>query len=676
MKKIISAITALFITAAITSAANAGTWKNYLAYSEITDVQQAGNTIFVLASNGLYSYNTADNSITTFDKTNGLSDCGISMIAWCGAAKRLVAVYENGNIDIISRTGETTNLPDYYNYSSISDKTVYGIDIIGGHAYLSTGFGIVNINVADAEITETYNLGFRINYVYADDTHIYAASSTNGTYSAPLTANLIDPASWTYHSAYSPRTKTIDPELLSLAKELKPGGPKHNYFNFMTFQHNRLYTGGGYFCSGTVSATRPGTVQVLDGDEWHICQEQLNSITGYRYTDINCVAADPSDPNHIFAGGKCGLYEFNDWTLTRYFNKDNSPLRGAMDPPGTDGRELGNDYVLINGMIFDDKGSLWFFNCQTLTNSMFEYTKEGEFIAHNKDEFIYNGISIQAATSLMFDSRGLLWFVNSNYSDRSFFCYQPSTDSARRFTPQYNQNGTEITLPTGIRCIAEDLDGNMWIGTSIGPLMLEASEITSDNPTFTQIIVPRNDGTNLGDYLLTNIYITSMAIDGAGRKWFGTQGNGVYLISEDNMEQVEHFTSANTPLLSDNIESIAINGATGEVFFGTDKGLCSYMSDATTPSTEMTKDNVYAYPNPVRPDYTGPITVVGLTLDADVKITTANGTLVAEGRSQGGTFTWDGCDTEGRRVASGVYMVQTATSSGDKGTVCKIAIVR
>lgn len=89
----------------------------------------------------------------------------------------------------------------------------------------------------------------------------------------------------------------------------------------------------------------------------------------------------------------------------------------------------------------------------------------------------------------------------------------------------------------------------------------------------------------------------------------------------------------------------------------------------------MTKDNVYAYPNPVRPDYTGPITVTGLTYDADVKITTANGSLVAEGRSQGGTFIWDGCDRSGRRAASGVYMVQTATSAGKKGTVCKIAIV-
>ena len=112
------------------------------------------------------------------------------------------------------------------------------------------------------------------------------------------------------------------------------------------------------------------------------------------------------------------------------------------------------------------------------------------------------------------------------------------------------------------------------------------------------------------------------------------------------------------------------------MFFGTDMGLCSYMSDATTPNGEMTKDNVYAYPNPVKPGYTGLITVTGLSFDADVKIVTSNGVLVAEGRSTGGTFTWDGCDLDGRPVASGMYMVMTATSAGDKGTVCKIAIVR
>ena len=181
---------------------------------------------------------------------------------------------------------------------------------------------------------------------------------------------------------------------------------------------------------------------------------------------------------------------------------------------------------------------------------------------------------------------------------------------------------------------------------------------------------------NYADYLLANIDISSIAIDGANRKWIGTFTNGVYLISADNMTQVQHFTTDNSSLLSNMVTSIAINHTTGEVFFGTDKGLCSYVSDATQTNAEMTTDNVWAYPNPVEPGYTGNITITGLSLNADVKILSANGAIVNEGHSNGGTYVWDGCDQKGRRVASGIYMVTTATNKGEKGTVCKIAIIR
>ena len=131
----------------------------------------------------------------------------------------------------------------------------------------------------------------------------------------------------------------------------------------------------------------------------------------------------------------------------------------------------------------------------------------------------------------------------------------------------------------------------------------------------------------------------------------------------------------NSYLLSNTVYSTAINQKNGKVYFLTNKGLCSYQSDATEPTEEMTEDNVFAYPNPVTPDYTGLITITGLTYDADVKITSSNGALIAQGRSNGGMFTWDGNDRQGKRVASGIYMVITATSEGNKGIVCKIAII-
>ena len=277
--------------------------------------------------------------------------------------------------------------------------------------------------------------------------------------------------------------------------------------------------------------------------------------------------------------------------------------------------------------------------------------------------------------NMMIDSRGLLWFVNAHWVKPALFCYNMSTRELTTYTTFTNQDGTTYNV-TYINCVCEDLEGNIWIGTSQGPFMIASSDVNqSSDVTIQQIKVPRNDGSDYADYLLDGVVISAIAVDGGGRKWFATSTTGAFLISADNMTQIQHFDTDNSPLLSDYISSVSINQQTGEVFFLTNRGLCSYVSDATESYTEMNSDNVYACPNPVPPDYTGLITVVGLSLNADVKILTSSGKLIAEGQSNGGTFTWDGCDKSGRRVASGVYMVASATSDGKKGTVCKIAIV-
>jgi flagellar hook assembly protein FlgD len=165
-------------------------------------------------------------------------------------------------------------------------------------------------------------------------------------------------------------------------------------------------------------------------------------------------------------------------------------------------------------------------------------------------------------------------------------------------------------------------------------------------------------------------------VDNDNQKWVGTEGNGLYVISSDCMTEMHHFTSDNSYLLSNIILSIAMNEKTGEVYIGTENGLCSYMSGVIGTITEMTEDEVYAYPNPVTPEYTGMITITGLTNDASVKILSSNGTVIAEGKSTGRTFMWNGRDKNGDRVASGMYMVATATSDGKKGVVCKIAVVK
>lgn len=665
MKKIFLAALLLFsthFTIFNADAAGIGTWKAYLAYHDVSDVVKVGNTLYVLASNGLYAYNENDGSITTYDKVNGLSDCEISMIAWNNSAKRLVIVYSNQNIDLLSANGEITNVGDIYNFTTTDNKTINSIMMSGRYAYLSTGFGIIKLNVADAEISNTYNLGFNVNWSSVSNNMLHAYSTSDGHYQASLSANLLDKGNWSRVGDYIAETKENKEELLAKARTLIPGGPKYNYFGFMKFYKGRLYTcGGGY--TVTQDLMRPGSIQVMNNDTWQIYEDNLSEKTGAQYVDLNCLDIDPKNENHVFAGGRTGLYEFNNGQFTQLHTYDNSSLASTF--------QTDKNYVLVQGLKFNSNGDLWVINSLNNDQNLLKYSAQKEWSSFYKE----NLKALANMSKLYFDNSGLLWFVNDNWQKPSFYVYQESTDAMNSFTSFVNEDGTTIAV-NNVRCVDEDNNHNIWLGTDMGPIYLLRSDITKTNPAVQQYKVPRNDGTNLADYLLSGVDISCMAIDGAGRKWFGTNGNGVYLISQDNNTQEQHFLSSNSNLLSNNIESIAINPSTGEVFFGTDKGLCSYMSDATATVSEMGKEATYAYPNPVKPNYSGPITIKGLTYNADIKIVTSNGVLVNEGKSTGGSYVWNGNDLNGNPVASGVYMVQVATQEGEKGTVCKIAIVR
>jgi hypothetical protein len=510
------------------------------------------------------------------------------------------------------------------------DKTVSSIRIDGVYAYLICGFGIVKMNVQRAEIAD-----------------IYTPTQPNYPQILPDEDN-------------SDYDKYID-----LVKTLKPGGPKYNSMGTLKFINNRLYT-----CNGDLNGT-PASLQRLENDKWTVFgDESIKNTTGVEYLGLVCIEEDPTDKEHIFAGGRNGLYEFKNGKFLKFYNHKNSPIESVFST-------IDPEYEFVTGLLFDPQGNLLVMNSESHTHCILKLKNNGEWLSFNHPELLkYNGIGLPNLSQLMYDHQGLIWFVNNNWTLPALYCYQSENDAIKAYENLVNQDGTTINAQDGVRCVAEDAEHNIWVGSSGGPFMLERKEINNNGGVFTQVKVPRNDGTDYADYLLAGIDIMSLAIDGGNRKWFGTNGNGVYLISSDNMKEIHHFTSENSKLLSNVVKSIAINPTTGEVFFGTDNGLCSYFSDATKPNTEMTKDNVWAYPNPVEPSYTGPITVTGLSFDADVKILSSNGVVINEGRSNGGTFVWDGCDKKGRRVNSGVYMVVTATNNGEKGTVCKIAVIR
>ena len=616
--------------------AQVGTWRTYMSYYEPQQIVKAGNSLFVRASNDLYQYNFTDNSITTYDKNTGLSDSYITHIGWNQQAKRLIIVYQNSNIDLMDQNGNVSNISALYRKSMTDDKTIDSLTIEGLYAYLYARFGIVKVNMQRAEVSDTY------------------------------TKNHPD-----YPTNLPPSTVNADwQEYIDVVRTLKPDGPKYNYFNYMKYDNGKLYsTGGGWRDGGEFQ--RPGTAQILENGEWSTLQDDMEQTTKLKYLDATSIVYDPTDKTHLFVS-TCGtgLYEFKNGQFIQRYEESNSPMNSSIsDNP---------NYVRIDGLVFDNNGMLWM-TCSSRNdagNMLLRFNPNNkEWKAFNNDELYDNGERLRILKGSFLDNDGYIWLYNSHHSYPALLRLNPATEKIVRYDKFTNQDGTSYAI-NYVRCATQDHEGNIWMGSDQGLFMYNSQQIADPTAGFTQVKVPRNDGSDYADYLLSGVNITCIAIDGGNRKWIGTDGDGVYLISADNMQQIHHFTTENNKLLSDIIESIAINHNSGEVFIGTDQGLCSYLSDATTANNDMSDDHVYAYPNPVSPDYTGLITVVGLSFNSDVKILSSSGKLIAEGRSSGGSFTWDGCDKDGQRVASGIYFVAAAKEDGSKGTVCKIAIIK
>jgi ligand-binding sensor domain-containing protein len=228
---------------------------------------------------------------------------------------------------------------------------------------------------------------------------------------------------------------------------------------------------------------------------------------------------------------------------------------------------------------------------------------------------------------------------------------------------------------SNIYSIAEDLDGNIWVGTDQGPLIYYNPEKAfTDDLVAYRINIPRNDGTGLGDYLLKTETITSIAVDGANKKWLGTANSGAYYLSSDGLTLIKNYNEQNSPLLSNYIVSLSIDNKSGDIWFGTLKGVQSVRGNATTGEEKFTK--VYTFPNPVRENFTGNVTITGLLRDSQIRISDISGNLVYKTVSDGGQATWDLKTYNGHRVATGVYLVFCASKDGSQSYVTKMLVIR
>lgn len=282
---------------------------------------------------------------------------------------------------------------------------------------------------------------------------------------------------------------------------------------------------------------------------------------------------------------------------------------------------------------------------------------------------------------LMCKKSNVKLFSNGNYQQSLVFIDDGGdpTGSIRSKSYTYNslvdQDSKSVSW-NYILSLAEDQNGIVWMGTDQGVISFDPTQAFNSNFTVNHIKVPRNDGTNLADYLLDGLEVNAIAVDRSNRKWLGTWGAGLYLVSADGSTILQSFTTDDSPLVSDNIYHIVCSPSSNAVFLTTPSGVMEYNSISSAAASDYS--NVYAYPNPVRPDYSGLITITGLMDNSLVKIADAAGNVIKQFKASNGTVTWDGCDQTYTRVQSGVYFViaSQTDSNSKESVVSKILIMR
>lgn len=443
-------------------------------------------------------------------------------------------------------------------------------------------------------------------------------------------------------------------------------GPPRGEFYGMDWSRGRLIVTCGA-AAGNGPTFKNSGVYSFEDEEWSL-YNNLNTPewgTG-RIWDYLTVAIDPTDKEKFAIGS---------WSYTPITIFDEAagtvdtltPLNSALEPTN-----VGIGSTLITGLEYDVKGNLWILNGGT-NEPLKVYTADGDWQVFD----LGSAAKGQFSQRLVIDREDNKWV---SFRDAGLYGYKDNgtptdlgDDEQIRLTTGENTGG----LPSNrVTALAVDLDNELWIGTDAGFAVLYNADNAfgaSAGDYNAQRIKVEFEG-NV-EYVLGATAITDIEVDGANRKWMGTENSGLVLLSADGLEIVEQFTVDNSPLISNSIIELELDQNTGELFIVTDKGLVSYRTDASE-GKGRDYDNVTVFPNPVRPDFTGVVTMQGIQFDSDVKITDAAGNLVYKTTSNGGTATWDVKTINGDPVATGVYLIWTAPNEGKGRNVGKVLVVR
>ncbi len=737
-----------------------GYWRDHLNYSDTRQVVK-GDKIYASTATHVFAID-ANKEYETYSKINSLNDMGVAGICWDAATEQLLIAYQNSNLDVLDVKGRTKNIGDILRSNFPGNKIIRNLYCSNGLGYLSTGLGIIVVNLRKYEIKDTWVIGNNgiqtsVSGFTQLNNFFYAAtdeglkqievtnanpsnfanwqniSGSNGLSSGALlnvlAVNgqlvvlkndslmiqsgsswklLYKDANWSITGLNSATGKLLvcqrSPAGAARVLQLNVNGviekttSQASVISFprdATLVDNTLWVAdqfGGLaaFNNGLERFIPNGPPGIATGaiagnsKQMVLAAGSINSAWNYQYNrngvyfysdqwnslsyfntpaldsvlDFITVAIDPADQS-VWAGSfGGGLVHFPNTGALTLYKKGNSSLQETIGDPGS---------YRVSGLAFDANGRLWVSNYGSPVNLHVRKT-DGKWQAFS----VPFPLTEQASGALVCDDNDQVWMVSPK--NNGLICYKyaqietTNDDQWKKYTTGSNQGN----LPSNnVLSIVKDRTGSIWVGTDKGIAIIRCpSEVFTTSGCAAYLPVVKQG--NFFGFLFKDEYVQCMAVDGANRKWVGTQ-NGLWLLSETGEQVLQQFTASNSPLLSNNVLQVGIQPETGEVFVLTDLGICSYRSTATEPAAAT--QQVLVFPNPVPPSYTGNIAIRGMKENAIVKITELNGTLVYQTRSQGGQAVWNGTNYKGEKVASGVYLVLIRDDENTDKLATKIVIV-
>ena len=605
---------------------------------KVRSVSVLDGYLYIVTDNGIYralndsKLNLADFKTWTFLGKNQGFPSGYRCSAICSTRGKLylgindsLCVWENNNLKSLQYVGDSYNIN---NISAEGKNILYSFVHKNENQKWDGKLGYINEKEEVTLISNNNCINNIFNAVEDEKGTIWLADvgdkfkrleNISGTNAACK--------DFSTNSPYSASTSEVaiadDNSLWVASGTVVNGGPRDNYNGFY-----RYFDGKWSYKNSTNDDVMKNAY--LQGAK-----------NGQAFTkDCHRVIVNKTTKKGYIGSYWSGLLDVSeDGKPLKLFSGNNSALQRTPDDTNS---------TRVGGMAFDKKGTLWIAN--TLSpKSVVALTSDGKWYAMGAN------IGRQYLSQCVIDPvNGYKWFAIAN--NGGLLVYDEGKDIATENDDRsLIINTSNSRLPSNnVNCLEVDLDGRIWVGTDNGVIYFSCGSSLFDKKDACKGFLPIATVDGIPEYLLRYNSVNTIAVDGANRKWFGT-ANGFFIQSGDGVEQIAYYNKSNSPLFDDNINDIAINNRTGEVFIATSKGLQSLKSDATAGSA--TASNVLVYPNPVRPEYEGLIAIKGLAEDSKVKITDINGRLVYETEALGGQAVWDGKDYNGQKAETGVYYV-------------------